>query len=99
MSTRLTTIRLRDDRTVVGISEWGRVSRAEGIRRFRTYYEHVRAMGGRAPFPAPEVLHAAQVAWRAEQCASLARYFTEQGKPQDVRGEWPVLPIREEVRA
>lgn len=59
----------------------------------------VRAMGRRAPFPPAEHLHAAQVGWRAEQCASLAAYFEQQGKPADVRGEWPVLPIREEVRA
>ncbi|WP_127572746.1 exonuclease domain-containing protein [Georgenia faecalis] len=47
-----------------------------------------------------EDLHAAQATWRAEQCASLAEYFTRQGNPQDVRGEWPLLPrTREEVPA
>lgn len=55
----------------------------------------VRAMGRRAPFPTPQQLHAAQVGWRAEQCASLAAYFERKGEPQDVRGEWPVLPVRE----
>lgn len=57
----------------------------------------VRVMGARAPFPRPELLHAAQVEWRAEQCASLAEYFARQGNAQDVRGEWPVLPVREAV--
>jgi DNA polymerase-3 subunit epsilon len=55
----------------------------------------VRAMGARAPFPPAERLHAAQIGWRAEQCAYLADYFARQGKPQDVRGEWPVLPVLE----
>lgn len=59
----------------------------------------VRAMGQRAPFPQAARLHAGQVAWRAEQCASLATYFEQQGKPADVRGEWPVLPVREAVPA
>lgn len=58
-----------------------------------------RAIGRRAPLPAPEVLHAAQVRWRAEQCASLADYFARQGKPQVVRGEWPILPVLVEVLA
>lgn len=40
-----------------------------------------------------EQLHAQQVAWRAEQCASLADYFMRQGKPADVNGEWPVQSL------
>lgn len=59
----------------------------------------VRAMGRRAAFPATEVLHASQVGWRADQCASLADYFARQGKPQVVRGEWPVLPVLQGVPA
>lgn len=58
----------------------------------------VRELGRRHPFPDPGVLHAAQVGWRAEQCASLAEYFARQGRPQEVRGEWPLLPVREEAR-
>lgn len=46
--------------------------------------------------PLPD-LHAAQQQWRAEQSASLAEHFAEQGKPQEVRGEWPLLPSRKEV--
>lgn len=47
-----------------------------------------------------EDLHAAQVTWRAEQCASLQEYFARQGKPQEVRPEWPLIPrTRQEVNA
>lgn len=42
-----------------------------------------------------EQLHAQQVAWRAEQRASLADYFMRQGKPADVNGEWPVISLPE----
>jgi len=60
----------------------------------------VRAMGARAPFPTPERLHAAQVTWRAEQCASLEDYFRRTKDPATVIArEWPVLPLPQEAAA
>lgn len=54
----------------------------------------VRAMGRIAPFPPPDQLHRAQVAWRAEQCASLEDYFRRTKDPDTVIArEWPVLPL------
>lgn len=39
----------------------------------------------------PELLHALQIDWRAEQQASLAKHFAKQGKTGDVPdGAWPL---------
>lgn len=38
-------------------------------------------------------LHDAQVAWRAEQQASLQAYFARQGKDEVCDGSWPVKPF------
>lgn len=59
----------------------------------------VRAMGARAPFPAPDRLHAAQVTWRADQCASLEAYFRRKDPTAVVAREWPVLPLSQTVAA
>jgi len=37
-------------------------------------------------------LHAAQVRWAAAQAASLEDYFRQQGKPERVERDWPVIP-------
>jgi DNA polymerase-3 subunit epsilon len=39
-----------------------------------------------------EQLHAQQVAWAAEQAASLEEYFTAQGRPERVEPAWPCVP-------
>lgn len=59
----------------------------------------VRAIGERAPFPPPAELHTRQVAWRAEQSASLEAYFRRNDPTATVAREWPVLPYRVEVPA
>lgn len=60
----------------------------------------VRAMGARAPFPPVAQLHAAQIVWRAEQCASLEDYFRRTKDPAAVVArDWPVLPLVGEVAA
>lgn len=55
----------------------------------------VREMGQVFGLPDVAELHVLQVGWRAEQCASLASYFARQGRPQVIRGEWPVIPAAE----
>jgi DNA polymerase-3 subunit epsilon len=39
-----------------------------------------------------ETLHRQQVAWAAEQAASLEEYFTAQGRPERVEAAWPCVP-------
>lgn len=39
------------------------------------------------------VLHAQQIAWAAEQAASLEQYFREQGKDERVERDWPIVPL------
>lgn len=47
-----------------------------------------------------EQLHAQQIQWRAEQCASLQEYFRRKDPNAVVHGHWPVLPrARQEVPA
>lgn len=36
-------------------------------------------------------LHRQQVAWAAEQAASLEEYFSAQGRPERVEGQWPCV--------
>lgn len=36
-------------------------------------------------------LHRLQVGWAAEQAASLEEYFTAQGRPEHVEGQWPYV--------
>lgn len=51
-------------------------------------------------------LHAAQAGWAAEQAAGLADYWREKiakgeevpGDPDEVRGEWPLVPFEEAAR-
>ncbi len=38
------------------------------------------------------VLHREQIAWAAEQAASLQDYFQRQGRDEHVEGAWPVIP-------
>ena len=38
-------------------------------------------------------LHENQIAWALEQAESLARYFAEQGRPEQIEGAWPVVPL------
>lgn len=37
-------------------------------------------------------LHQLQVAWAAEQAASLESYFKSQGRDETVEGAWPIVP-------
>lgn len=37
------------------------------------------------------LLHVQQIAWAAEQAASLEQYFREQGREEPVEREWPVV--------
>ncbi len=37
-------------------------------------------------------LHDAQIAWRAQQQASLESYFKSQGKNESCDGRWPLIP-------
>lgn len=37
-------------------------------------------------------LHQLQVAWAAEQAASLQEYFTSQGRNETIEGAWPIVP-------
>lgn len=37
-------------------------------------------------------LHQQQVAWAAEQAASLESYFKSQGRDETVEGAWPIVP-------
>lgn len=64
--------------------------------------EVARAIAARVP-GAPEDarhLHEAQIAWRAEQCASLEDYFRRTKDPSTVIArEWPVLPFTGEAAA
>jgi DNA polymerase-3 subunit epsilon len=39
------------------------------------------------------LLHAQQIAWAAEQAASLEEYFREQGRFERVERDWPVVPL------
>lgn len=39
-------------------------------------------------------LHASQVAWAAEQAASLEEYFRSRGRDERVQREWPLIPAR-----
>lgn len=39
----------------------------------------------------PRALHAQQVAWAAEQAASLEEYFKRQGRDESVEQAWPVV--------
>jgi DNA polymerase-3 subunit epsilon len=39
-----------------------------------------------------EVLHREQVAWAAEQAASLEDYFRQQGRDEPIERVWPVVP-------
>lgn len=43
----------------------------------------------------PEFLHEMQVAWRAEQSASLQQYFDRQGESKVVDGSWPLREFAE----
>lgn len=55
-----------------------------------------RAIGAREPHPPNDahVLHAGQIVWRAEQCASLEDYFRRTKDPTTVIARaWPVLPV------
>lgn len=38
-------------------------------------------------------LHTAQIAWAAEQAASLQEYFRRKDPHAVVRGEWPLIPV------
>jgi DNA polymerase-3 subunit epsilon len=38
-------------------------------------------------------LHGQQVAWAAEQAASLEEYFAAQGRPERVEGQWPCVLV------
>jgi DNA polymerase-3 subunit epsilon len=38
-------------------------------------------------------LHGQQVAWAAEQAASLEEYFAAQGRPERVEPAWPCVPL------
>lgn len=40
-------------------------------------------------------LHDAQIAWRAQQQASLEAYFKSQGKNESCDGRWPLIPLAE----
>lgn len=40
-----------------------------------------------------EELHQLQVAWAAEQAASLQEYFKSQGRDETVEGAWPIVPL------
>jgi DNA polymerase III subunit epsilon len=40
-----------------------------------------------------EALHVAQVQWAREQAESLQEYFTSQGRPERIEGQWPVVPF------
>lgn len=42
----------------------------------------------------PRALHCEQVAWAAEQAASLEDYFREKGRPEAVERVWPIAPER-----
>jgi len=38
-------------------------------------------------------LHGAQIAWAAEQAASLQEYFQRQGKDERIEPAWPIVPV------
>jgi DNA polymerase-3 subunit epsilon len=38
-------------------------------------------------------LHVQQVAWAAEQAASLQEYFNSQGKHEVIEAEWPIVLV------
>jgi DNA polymerase-3 subunit epsilon len=42
-------------------------------------------------------LHLQQVAWAAEQAASLAQYFARQGRDEHVEPAWPCVPLPQPV--
>lgn len=57
-----------------------------------------RAIGRQHQPPADaHHLHHGQIAWRRQQCESLAEYFARQGRPTEVNGEWPVQTYRGEA--
>lgn len=65
------------------------VAAARVAWRIASRYPHIAEM----PL---EELHAAQIRWRADQCASFQDYLRRSGKPGAViDGSWPLIPFTE----
>jgi DNA polymerase-3 subunit epsilon len=62
---------------------------ADAIAACRLLFKLASKYNLPAEFTLDEI-HEAQIEWRAEQAASLAEYFKESGKPQNVDGSWPL---------
>lgn len=82
---------------------WCIGKRGEPIRRVRGRDDAIELANLRREWAAIrddlDALHAAQVRWAHDQAVSLADYFRGKGDPaaDDVRTEWPVVPVGDPV--
>lgn len=67
-------------------------SHADALAAARLAWKQARTEAELAELDLP-TLHESQIAWAAEQAASLEAYFREKGRDETVEQAWPVVPV------